>query len=97
MLKKEDIHHLAKLARINLTDEEISTYETQLSDIIKYVEQLNEIDTDKVEETSQVTGLENVTQEDEVIGCENPEELIKCSPLPKERSQIRVKPVITEN
>jgi len=97
MLKKEDVEHLAKLARIKLTEKESKNLPEQLSNILKYVEQLNEVDTTDVEETSQVTGLENVVQKDEVKGCENPEELLECSPLPKERHQVRVKSVITEN
>lgn len=94
MLSQEDVKHIAKLARLKLTDEEISKFSGQLSDILKYVEQLEEVNTDGVEETSQVTGLKNVTQSDEIEKKCSGDDLLLCSPLPKERKQIRVKSVI---
>ena len=65
-LSKDDVLHIAKLSRLELTEDEVSTFSDQLSDVLTYVEKLNEIDTDGVEETSQVTGLENVYKDDEV-------------------------------
>ncbi len=56
---------MAKLANLTLTEDEIKKFEGQLSSILEYVETLKEVDTDDVKETSQVTGLENVTREDE--------------------------------
>lgn len=94
MLSKDDVKHIAKLARLKLSDDEIGKFSGQLSDILKYVEQLEEVDTDGVEETSQVTGLQNVTQSDDIEKKCSGDELLACSPLPKERKQIRVKPVI---
>ncbi|MEK7102588.1 MAG: Asp-tRNA(Asn)/Glu-tRNA(Gln) amidotransferase subunit GatC [Patescibacteria group bacterium] len=65
-LTREEIEHLGKLARIALTDEEKERYATELSAILDYVEQLQEVDTTDVEPTSQVTGLEDVYREDVV-------------------------------
>lgn len=62
---KIDVNHVAKLANLPLKQEEKEKFEKQLSDTIDYVNQLSEIDTKDVEPTSQVTGLENVTREDE--------------------------------
>lgn len=95
MISEEQVKHIAKLARLKLSDEEVKKFSTQLSDILGYVEILNKADTKKVEETSQVTGLENVTEEDKIKRKCSGEELLKRSPLPKERNQIKVKPVIT--
>jgi len=96
MLSEEDVRHIAKLARLKLSNSEVQRFSIQLSDILKYIEQLEEVDTAGIEETSQVTGLSNVTQSDSVEKrCEG-EELLECSPLPKERRQIRVKSVIKE-
>lgn len=63
---KFDISHVAKLANLPLTDEEKKKFEPQLEETIKYIESLNEVNAEGVEPTSQVTGLENVTREDEV-------------------------------
>jgi aspartyl-tRNA(Asn)/glutamyl-tRNA(Gln) amidotransferase subunit C len=96
MISEEQVKHIAKLARLKLTDKEIKKFSGQLSDILKYVEILNKVDTEKVEETSQVTGLTNVSEKDEITRkCEG-DELLLSSPLPKERKQIRVKPVIKQ-
>lgn len=63
---KFDISHVAKLANLPLSDEEKKKFEPQLEETIKYIESLNEVYTEGVEPTSQVTGLENVTREDVV-------------------------------
>lgn len=65
-LSKEDVLKVAKLARIELTDQEVEKFQSQLSGVLTYVEQLQAVDTDGVVETAQVTGLENVTRPDEV-------------------------------
>jgi len=65
-LTKQEIEHVAKLARLELTEEEINKYGEQLSAVLSYIDQLSEVDTTGVEPTAQVTGLENVWREDEV-------------------------------
>ncbi|MBL8124679.1 MAG: Asp-tRNA(Asn)/Glu-tRNA(Gln) amidotransferase subunit GatC [Pyrinomonadaceae bacterium] len=44
-----DVRQVAKLAHLEITDEEVALYSPQMANIVKYVEQLNEIDTDNVE------------------------------------------------
>lgn len=61
---KIDVPHIAKLANLPLKPEEEKKFEKQLSEILTYVEKLKEVNTENVEATSQVTGLENVTRED---------------------------------
>jgi len=61
---KIDVKHVAKLANLPLSGDEEEKFERQLASIIEYVEKLNETDVGNVEETSQITGLENVTRED---------------------------------
>ncbi len=61
---KIDAVHIAKLANLHLNDKEIKKLESQLESTLKYIDQLNEVETKNVEPTSQVTGLENVTRED---------------------------------
>jgi aspartyl-tRNA(Asn)/glutamyl-tRNA(Gln) amidotransferase subunit C len=62
---KIDVLHIAKLANLPLSKEEIQKYEKQLSEILEYIEKLKQVKTHDVLETSQVTGLENVTRNDE--------------------------------
>lgn len=63
-LTKQEIEHVAKLARLELTEEEVIKYGEQLSAVLSYIDQLSEVDTTGVEPTAQVTGLENVWRED---------------------------------
>ena len=59
-----DIEHVAKLARLKLTDAEKKRFSNQMGTIIKYIEKLNELDTENVEPTAHVLGLENVFRDD---------------------------------
>lgn len=62
---KIDVKHVAKLANLKIKPADEKKFEKQLNDIVAYVEKLKEVDTEGVEITSQVTGLENVTREDQ--------------------------------
>ncbi len=63
-ISKEEIEHIAVLARLSLTEEEKELFGAQLSGILGYMEQLNELDTKEVEPTSHVLALGNVMRED---------------------------------
>ncbi|MFA4814969.1 MAG: Asp-tRNA(Asn)/Glu-tRNA(Gln) amidotransferase subunit GatC [Candidatus Gracilibacteria bacterium] len=108
-LTKEQVEKIAQLARLKLTDEELERYAGQLTDILTYVEVIKELDTTGVPETSQVTGLMNVTRKDEARGGGKlvpsgasssyvqgplPDELLECSPLEKVDHQIRIKRIM---
>lgn len=60
-----DVEHVAKLARLDITDEEKQQFTEQLNAILKYASKLNELDTTNVEPTSHVLPLANVMREDE--------------------------------
>lgn len=62
-----DAQKLARLSAISLTDEELDVMRQELTDILSYVEQLQAVDTEGVEPTYQVHGLETVVRADEVI------------------------------
>ena len=66
-ITQDDILKLARLARLDLTEDEISEYATELSKIIDYVTMLNDIDVAGLKPTNQVTGLTNVTRADEIV------------------------------
>jgi aspartyl-tRNA(Asn)/glutamyl-tRNA(Gln) amidotransferase subunit C len=61
-----EVEHIAKLSKLELSQEEKEKYCEQLSSVLAYVDQLAEVDTEGVEPTSNITGLENVMREDEV-------------------------------
>lgn len=66
-LTRDDVLKLARLARLDLSDEEIEQFSKELTAILHYVEQLQSVDVAGLEPTNQVTGLTNVTRKDEVI------------------------------
>ncbi len=95
MLTQEEIKHIAHLARLDLSEEELKMYGEQLSSVLKYIEQLQEVDTEDIEPTAQVTGLENVLREDEVEDWLESEKYNAISQAPSlEEKQIKVKRVL---
>lgn len=94
-LSKEEIQHIAKLARLELTDAELEKYGSQLSAVLSYIDQLKEVDVKGVEPTAQVTGLENVLREDVARDWDEKEieEALKDAPE-REGRFIKVKRVI---
>lgn len=73
----DDVHHLAQLSSLQLSDSEVENLRADLENIINNINQLNEVDTRGVEPTYQVTGLENVWRGDEVdAGSVTPEQLL---------------------
>jgi aspartyl-tRNA(Asn)/glutamyl-tRNA(Gln) amidotransferase subunit C len=93
-LSREDVLKLARLARLTVTDEEVEKYRTELSEILHYVEQLQNADVTGLQPTSQVTGLTNVTRDDEVVDYGvAPDELLRIVPNKQDRL-VKVKRMI---
>ena len=90
-ITKDLVAHIAKLARIKLSETEVDKFTGQMTEIVKFVEKLNEVDTKNVPETSQVNGMENVLREDEVKPFKKMKEVVECSNNPTEKGQIKVK------
>lgn len=88
MLSLDDIDHIARLARLELTKEEREEYARQLSSILDYVSQLGKTDTTHVTYHYQVAGLENVTDEDDVVGCSDHERAALLSAFPVRSSDF---------
>lgn len=65
-LTREDVLKLARLARLELSEDEIESFRSELSEILQYVEQLQNVEVDGLKPTNQVTGLTNVMRSDEV-------------------------------
>ncbi len=81
-LTHDQVRHIAKLARLRLTDAEAEKYAKELSSILSYVDMLQEVDTSSVEPTAQVTGQVNSMREDDIrTDGASPDALLGCSPL----------------
>ena len=64
MIDRDQVLHVARLARLRLTDEEVERMSRELSGILDHVEAIAALDLDDVEPTTHVVRLENVTRED---------------------------------
>jgi len=63
-ITRQDVEHVARLARLEITETEKQAFSQQLSDILTYVEKLNALKTEGVEPTATVLGQTNVFRED---------------------------------
>ncbi|MDD4353266.1 MAG: Asp-tRNA(Asn)/Glu-tRNA(Gln) amidotransferase subunit GatC [Candidatus Nanoarchaeia archaeon] len=77
MIDKETVKHVAKIARINLTEEEIDKFSRQLNDIVEDFKILDELDVENVAPSFHPIRTENVLREDEVKECLKREEIFK--------------------
>lgn len=77
---KKDVEHIASLARLNFNDAELENFTHQMNDILKYVEKLNELDTDNVEPLSHPIEDVNVFREDELKQSTSTEDALKNAP-----------------
>ena len=66
-ISRDDVVHLAQLSNLQLADGEIEALQTDMVNILEYVQQLSELDTSGVEPTYQVTDLENIYRDDVVV------------------------------
>ena len=87
MLSKSEVQKIANLARIEITGEEAEKYSKELSDILVFVEKLNEADTEGVEPIAHITGAKNVIRDDKVVEYddETKNNIIKNFPEKKDR------------
>ena len=65
MIDRDQVLHVAKLARLELSDDEVDQMATELSGILEHVDRISELDLEGVEPTSHVVALENVLRADE--------------------------------
>ena len=68
-LSRDQVAHVAMLARLGLSDEEMERYREQLDVILAHVDRLQQVDTTRVAETAHIGGLVNAWREDERSGC----------------------------
>ena len=92
MITKQEVAKIAKLARIDLSDEELEKYRADLNKVLGYIEILKTVDTEGVEPLAQVTGLENVFRDDIAAPPLIADEILKSAPETSGR-YVRVKKV----
>ena len=88
-----EVEHIAALARLKLTEAEISRYREQLSAILEYAARLQTVDTSGIPPTSSVLSARSVLREDEARPGLTPEALLFNAP-DIEKGQFRVPPVL---
>ncbi|MEM1171544.1 MAG: Asp-tRNA(Asn)/Glu-tRNA(Gln) amidotransferase subunit GatC [Cyanobacteria bacterium P01_H01_bin.35] len=80
MIDNEQVRKVAHLARLELKPEEEEKFTTQLSNILEYVEQLSELDTETVPPTTRAIDVSNITRDDRLEPFPNREEILSCAP-----------------
>lgn len=94
-LTRDDVTHVARLARLALTDEELDTFTAQLSDILSHVADLQNLDLDGVAPMVHPLPLTNVLREDVITPSLDRDEVLAQAPL-AEDGRFRVPPVLGE-
>ena len=92
-LSKEEIEHIAKLSRLDLTDKEIEKFKNQLSSILEYVEQLKKVNAKNLEPIGNITGLFNISREDKIQQSFSQEEMLKNAPETEDKF-VKVKAIL---
>jgi aspartyl-tRNA(Asn)/glutamyl-tRNA(Gln) amidotransferase subunit C len=92
-LDREIVLHIARLARVGLTDDEVELFRHQLGDIITHFDALNAVDTEGVEPTAQILALHNVFADDDSRPSLPRDEVLEMAPLTDE-GYLRVRAVL---
>jgi aspartyl-tRNA(Asn)/glutamyl-tRNA(Gln) amidotransferase subunit C len=94
-ISRKDVEHVARLARLKLTEEEKEKYTGQLEAIFGYIDKLSALDTNNVKPTSHIMGLKNVWREDELKPCSDAvREALLANAPDREDDYFKVKKVI---
>ena len=93
-IKREDILHLANLSNFAVSEKETESLKKDLNSIIKYISQLDELDTSRVEPTYQVFEMENIWREDEILPQEADRETLLALTVEEKDNQIKVPKVL---
>jgi aspartyl-tRNA(Asn)/glutamyl-tRNA(Gln) amidotransferase subunit C len=94
-LSDDDVRHVARLARLGLSDEEVATLRPQLERILAYAEQVGEVATDDVPPMTHALGLRNVLRADVAVDSLDPDTAISTAPE-SEDSRFRVPRILGE-
>jgi aspartyl-tRNA(Asn)/glutamyl-tRNA(Gln) amidotransferase subunit C len=94
-LTPDEVRHIGTLARLGLSDEDVTHFGEQLSVILDYFEQLRAVDTEGVPPTAHTLPIQNIMREDEAGPSLTPEEILANAPL-AEQGKFRVKAILDE-
>ena len=92
-VSREEIMHIANLARLNLSEEEIQRYTKDMDDILNFANDVNNADVDNLDITIGSNKSENVFRKDEVVVFEDNEALLRNAPE-QERNMFKIPKVI---
>lgn len=79
-ISKEEIVHIAKLASLNLSEDEIEQYANDMTQILEFANMINSVDTDEIKETIAANENYNVFRKDEVIPSTDRDILLENAP-----------------
>ena len=94
-LSREQVQHIARLARVGLSERDVEHFSGQLSQILDYFERLRQVDTEGVPPTAHTLSLRNVMREDEAQPCAESEDVLANAPL-REGDHFRVRAILEE-
>ncbi len=80
MIERDEVLHIARLARLRLSDEELDRMQSELSGVLEHVDRIGALELDDVPPTSHVVRLENVLRDDEPAPSLTPEEALAGAP-----------------
>ncbi len=94
-ISREEVEHVAYLARVGLTEEEKQRLQGQLSDILQHVAMISQLNTDAIPPTAQVIPLQNVMRQDAAAECYPPEAILANAPRAEDH-YFKIPPVLEE-
>ena len=96
MINKDEVRYIADLASLKLSEDEVEKFSKQLSDILDYVEKLDELDTEDIVPTAYTIPVKNVLREDKVKESLELEKVLQNAPE-KQDNQFRVPKIMDED
>ena len=92
-LTPEEVRHIARLARVGLSEDDLALFQDQLSQILDYFQRLQEVDTENVPPTAHTLAMHNVMRDDEPQPSFDKEEVLANAPQ-REEDLFRVRAVL---
>ena len=92
-LTRDEVLHIARLARLGLTEDEVDRFQEQLSNLLEHFETLQQVDTSNVSPTAQAINLQNVMRDDTVAPSLSADEVLANAPR-QEGDFFRVRAVL---
>jgi aspartyl-tRNA(Asn)/glutamyl-tRNA(Gln) amidotransferase subunit C len=93
MISKDEVKHVAGLARIGVTEKELEGFSHDLSATLDWIKQLDEVDATKILPTAHITGMNDVSREDNIGSFINREKIVELFPESK-NGYAKVKSVL---